>query len=195
MQPIPVVLSAADVAWCVETGRKTHHEFVDRTGFYRNLLSSHVIGKFGERAAEAWLEREVVGRGSIVSHFRDWAELRRCDIEITEPASLRIEVKTWNANFWARWGRCVQPGQLPKLRLQADVVLWARLAEHASDAVVEGRAPGPITVLIIGHSTVDDVANAPLRNTGPTGKTIQNHQLDEGDIRRAEALLRLRAAP
>ncbi len=190
--PTHIVLSTGDIAWCVEAGRATHDRFKDLPGYYRNLLSSHVIGKFGELAVENWLRVEgaAVNRGPLVSHFRDIAELRRCDLEYRFPTPLRIEVKTWNANFWEAWGRCVQPRQLPKLRREADVVVWARLTEHATESLVEGRSPVPITVQIIGYSTLEDVANAPLRNTGPHYKPIYNHQLDEQSIRPTEEFTR-----
>lgn len=170
-----VSLTAEDVADARVLAERTYEVFRTTRGYYRNTPSSHLIGKLGEIATEAFLE----GKGLAVEpKFRDAGMEARADIDILDPL-VRVEVKTWDAMWWSFWGRCVATGQIGDLLRKADLVIWVTIAEPGSDKPVPR---------VMGWSTVDEVASAEVRWTGPKGRQVQNHQLDPDDLRAPEGL-------
>ncbi len=174
-----VTLYSADVAWALETSRQSAGRWGTQPGHYTNAMHSHFIGKLGELAAErALLERGL----RLDAHFRHPEREALCDIVVKlrgYSVVCRVEVKTWSRAHWPDLGRCIAVEQLPALAKKADLVLWC-----ITNAPDPDSDPAPVEVEIAGWSTLEAVRAAPVRWTG-TGamRRVQNHQLDEHDLR------------
>ena len=141
-------------------------------GHYRNTPKSHRIGKLGEVGFERWLESSEI-RGSIDPAFRDPGRAGEADVLVE---SIRLEIKTWDSQWWEPWGRCVTPQQLPSIRRKADKLVWCHWDEARSLLTVEG------------WSAVDDIAALPITMTGPNTRQVANHQLHVNQIRSLDGL-------
>lgn len=115
---VVVTLTEQDLAEAQRLGDATWELFKTMPGYYGNRQSSHRLGKYGEVAVEKWPKRKGL---KVESVFRDIAETRREDLVIE---GVRVEVKTWDARYWADMGRCVTPRQLQTHRRKADVIVW-----------------------------------------------------------------------
>lgn len=144
--------------------------FAGRQGYYNNNHNSHLRGKLGEIAAT----RVLADMGLQVEPL--WRDLSRMsDADIVVGNRLRADVKTWSERHWTDLGRCVAVGQLPALQRKSDLILWC-----TSDDQV---GPG-MRVTVEGWNTLDDVATAPRRLTGPRGgRQVDNYQLDPASLR------------
>ena len=150
----------------------TYERYRNYQGHYHNSAKSHLLGKVGEIAVEAWLATEGIEADSA---FRDDGRDREPDVQVR---GLRLDVKTWSPEYWAAYGRCVTPGQLKTKFSSCDGVIWA----------VGSTEAHPMTVTIMGWSSVDDIRSAPIRMTGPAYRQIANHQLDQHDLRELSRL-------
>lgn len=169
-----IVLSTDEYARAVELSEATLATFRRNPGYYRNTSNSHLIGKIGEIGTASWFE-EV---GYTVDRLYEQIGCEQeCDLLCD---GRRVEVKTWTARWWPAWGRCVAVGQLPALARKADFILWTTAEVRAATAAVS----------LQGWSTIEDIKSAPVRWTGPSGKQVQNHQLDKADLRPVSHLLR-----
>lgn len=166
-------LGAEDLARARELADASYRQFANSRGYYRNTPNSHVVGKIGEIAAENWLKSANL---PVRSLFDDPNQLQSADLEI---ADIRLEVKTWTNDYWTDWGRCIAVGQLTALQQKSDCVLWlsATTAENTS------------VVFFHGWSTLSDIAEAPIRWTGPSGRQVKNHQLELKSLRDVSELL------
>ncbi len=172
-----ITLTGAELDRAEVLAEATFQMFKNFGGHYTNSKRSHLRGKIGEIAAARWLVEHGL---AIDGAFEDQSRISACDIVVSTPGisapGTRIEVKTWGAEFWDTMGRCVAVGQLKKMRLKADIILWGTTDEH--------------TVVLRGWSTVDDVAVWPVRMTGPAqGRKVENLQGEEEDLRPMSALL------
>ena len=154
----PIQLTAAEYGLAKDLAEATMKVFGGNRGYYRNTSNSHLIGKLGELAAAKWFEEHGY---EVERLFEQVGREQR-----------RVEVKTWTAQWWEAWGRCVAVGQLPALANKADFILWTT-ADAASTP----------TVVLQGWSTVGDVRQAPVLWTGPEGKQVRNHQLAPSALR------------
>jgi hypothetical protein len=168
-----IVLSSEEYEHALALSEATLATFRGHRGYYRNTSNSHLVGKVGEVAAASWFEDAEY---SVVRLFEQLGQEQQCDLLCD---GRRIEVKTWSARWWPMWGRCVAVGQLPALAAKADFVLW----------VTADIADATAAVRLQGWSSIDDVHTAPIRWTGPSGKEVQNHQLDAADLRPIAQLL------
>ena len=110
----------------------------DNRGYYANKLRTHLVGRLGEIAAEAWLSRCLKGY-RLVPAFRDLSRDKDCDIELRVSHRVaRVEVKTWSEQHWPELGRCVAVGQLDALRAKAAVILWCILANGDAEVTIAG---------------------------------------------------------
>ena len=84
-----------------QLAQQTYEKYGAREGHYRNLLSSHLVGRMGEIAA-----LEFFGSNNLnpVAKFHDPQFDNECDI-VTRAG--RCEVKTWSYDYWETYGRCV----------------------------------------------------------------------------------------
>lgn len=153
----------------------TLEKFANTKGHYNNTLNSHLRGKIGELACAEWMANNQIKCTQV---FRDIEQIADVDLVTS---TMRLDVKTWDERYWDDLGRCIAVRQLPKLQKKADAVLWCVTPQKLS--------PG-IAVKIIGWNTIDDVAAAPQRSTGPTGRRqVDNHQVDLLSVRPLEELL------
>jgi hypothetical protein len=170
---INVQLGAEDLLRARGLADASYAKFAAFPGHYRNTPQSHIIGKIGEIAAESWLKADLLPVSSL---FDDPALMQAADLEV---AGIRIEVKAWNHNWWAPWGRCIAVGQLAALREKSDCVLWVSAKTINESAIA----------YVHGWSTVPEVEQAPIRWTGPEGREVRNHQLDLDALRDCAKLL------
>ena len=170
---ISVRLEAGDLARARALADASYMKFANSPGYYRNTPNSHVIGKIGEIAAENLMKSANL---PVRSLYEDPYQIRSADLQIGD---IRLEVKTWTNDYWTDWGRCVAVGQLATLRQKCDCVIWvsATTADHSAQ------------VFFHGWSTLQDIAMAPIRWTGPSGRQVKNHQLELGSLRDVSELL------
>lgn len=170
---ISVQLGQADIESAMKLARATYKRFESTEGYYRNTSNSHIVGKIGELAAHRWLNSAHL---PVQSLYEDPTQVRSADLEV---AGIRIEVKTWNHDYWYNWGRCVAVGQLATLRQKSDCVLWASAKISDTTALVSFH----------GWSTLPEVETAPVRWTGPTGRKVKNYQLESESLRDVSKLI------
>lgn len=162
-----VRLWAEELAYARSLGEGTFRAFGGNRGYYRNTTNSHLIGKVGEVAVARWFEEHGYAVDRL---FEEPGHEQECDLLC---GGRRVEVKTWTAKYWASWGRCVAVGQVPALRKKADFIVWVTADVHESTALV----------VLQGWSSIEDVLASPVRWTGPAGKQVENHQLNESELR------------
>ena len=173
---IVIELLPIEIARARQLAELTHAKYADRPGHYRNLLSSHLVGRIGEIAALEYLARR---RLDPVPYFHQLDMDSSCDIDT---AAGRCEVKTWSWEHWESWGRAIAAGQLPSLQQKADFILWCALKDP------DGRA----RVRIMGWSMVADITGSP-EWMGPAEHQILNYQLKESELRDLDSLIDLRS--
>lgn len=128
---------------------------------YENTPAKHQIGKLGEAGVEEWLRRAGVEVDAV---FRDLDREGECDLVV---AGVRIEVKSWTAEYWEPWGRCATPAQIPWIADKADLILWITVA----------RANDRATIRVQGWSKPAEVGTYSPTYTGPKWKPIRNRQV------------------
>ncbi|MBT7692944.1 MAG: hypothetical protein HN750_13095 [Gemmatimonadales bacterium] len=170
-----VRISEEQFAVAGDLADQTLRLFAGRPGYYNNNRNSHLRGKLGEIAATQVLS----GLGlECETLWADIGRLAEADIEV--PGVFRADVKTWSAQYWADMGRCVAVGQVQKLAVKADLIIWC---------VSEPRLQPHMAVEVRGWNSIADVEAAPRRLTGPaTGRKVDNRQIDEAVIRVLEDL-------
>lgn len=167
MAPILIVLTPEEVADAKAMAAETFARYRAQSGHYRNLERSHLVGKLGEVAVEKWLRSEGFDPDPA---YRDQARDREPDILIREQG---VEVKTWRPETWDKWGRCVTPAQARGMQKKSDAIVWAVADDEAE----------PVTVELVGWSTLEDVVATEPRATGPEYRPIVNHQLPAEAVR------------
>ena len=140
---------------------------------YRNTANSHLVGRLGEFATYTYLRDQGL---KPIPHFLDINKDRECDIGSSVG---RIEVKTWKAQFWDDWGRCVSVGQLSSVKRKADLILWCVADEIESDTP---------KIEFKGWSEVSDIDNLEPKMTGAEGRQIHNYQFEESQLNSIETL-------
>jgi hypothetical protein len=166
-----IVLTPDQVADAVSLAEATYERWKSAPGYYRNTLSSHRKGKLGEVAADLWA-CDIGLR--VEPWYRDPAKERNADLRLNLQ---RFDVKTWDVTTWESMGRCVRPGQVAALRRKAEGILWCFVDEKHDQ------------VCIAGWSTIDEIAALPVVETGPVGRTVENHQMPVGDMHGLDELL------
>ncbi len=160
-----IPLTEEDLVIAEELSERTYQKYKNFNGHYRNLRSSHSIGRFGELAAHKYFKQLGMQTNP---HFLNVEEDSLCDITAD---AVRWDVKTWNSNYWNVWGRAVSSKQLPFLKKKADAILWTS---------VDPLQPTEVT--IYGWNAVDDIARYEPIWMGPEGNKVHNHQVPIGDI-------------
>jgi hypothetical protein len=166
-----ITLTEHQVADAAALAEATHERWQAAAGHYRNTVSSHRKGKLGEIAVEEWAAQNGL---EAESFFRDPNMERYSDIQLGQQ---RFDVKTWDARYWEAMGRCVRPGQLSALRRKADGLVWCFVDESLDQ------------VVLAGWSTVEEVSNLPVVETGPSGRKLANHQVPLDGMRSMDDLL------
>lgn len=141
----------------------TFQKYAKVRGHYRNTASSHLVGHLGEFAAFIWLRDYGF---EPVAHFLDSTKDKECDIGSNAG---RIEIKTWSAQYWDDFGRCISVSQLPSIVKKADIVFWCSVSD------VESETPN---VQFRGWSKVSDFEGVEAKLTGNVGRQVNNYQLD-----------------
>lgn len=154
-------------------GQETFERWKNRPGHYRNLLGSHVRGKFGEVAVEEWALRNSIS--PCESMFRDPRLEREADIRLRFTLA---DVKAWDSKGWAAWGRCVAPTQVAALQRKATVIIWCHVAERRD-----------VEVVVAGWNTLNEVVATAVRATGPAHAPVMNHQVADADLHDIAELL------
>ena len=116
----------------------------------------------------------------MASGFRDVTDLSVADVTTN---TRHLEVKSWDTTGWEAWGRCVRPTQVAGIEAKADDVVWCEV-----DGAKEEPGSVPVTVVVHGWSTVDEVKACPIELTGPSYRQYENHQAAVEDLRPIEAL-------
>jgi len=173
------IITADEFNVARDLAHQTLKIFERRPGYYTNNINSHLRGKLGEIAVSAYLRARGAATDGL---WRDLARISEADVVIA--GRFRADVKTWDIRHWPDFGRCISVDQFPTLRTKADGIVWC-----TSDSDLR---PG-MAVTIQGWNTMDDVAQAPERLTGPTyGRKVHNHQLDAASLREIRAILNMR---
>jgi len=180
-----IELPVADVLWATDTARLSLARWEGQRGYYNNRLNSHFKGKLGELAVERFLLDQKL---KLDSHFRFADRENLADIVVKirgYKKVLRLEIKTWSRDYWQELGRCISVDQFPDLKKKADVVIWC-----VTDADAIGDTPTPVKVLLVGWSTMDEIAKAPIKFTGLNHmRKVENYQLDESDLHEIDSLI------
>jgi hypothetical protein len=186
-ESVKACLTRKEIDEAIDYANETYERWKSFRGHYPNKYNSHVKGKMGEIAVEKILvERQI----NFVSHFRRSKAQGLCDIELdsTQP-SPRLDVKIWSLDHWLEQGRCVTPGQLPKLQKLADALVWTivDLPDIKKSSDLDHLTEMGVEVAV--WSTVSDVASTSIRPTG--WRNIPNHQVEIDSMRSPELLFSL----
>jgi hypothetical protein len=129
---------------------------------------------------------------SLDAHFRfpDRERLSDIVVKIRKYTKVcRLEVKTWSHNYWAKLGRCIAVDQFPDLKRKADLVVWCVI--HEINLKELYKKPVSVSISLAGWSTLDEIANATVQNTGiGSMRKIRNYQLEESDLHPIRELLK-----
>jgi len=161
-----IPLTEEDRLLAEELSERTYQRYKDFNGHYRNLRSSHSIGRYGEIAANKYFKNMGI---ECSPHYLNPDEDNLCDITAD---GVRWDIKTWNTKFWQVWGRAVSSKQLPFLEKKADAVLWAS---------VDPLKPSEVT--LYGWNYVSDIKDFTPELMGPEGNQVHNHQVPITHIR------------
>jgi hypothetical protein len=178
---IKVFLEMPDVKWAIAAATTSIEKWSGQVGYYNNRFDSHFKGKLGELAVEKYL---LENGYKLDSHFRFPERENLSDLVIkvkryTEVC--RLEVKTWDAKYWPELGRCISVEQYPDLKKKADIILWG--VTDIKDAEMLIQTPVGLPVLLAGWSTVMEIPNAQIKDTGIGGmRKVKNYQLMEADL-------------
>lgn len=150
--------------------------FTGVQGFYRNTSNSHLVGKLGELL----IERILTSAGwKVDSVFREVTREKECDLIAGE---IRLEVKTWNFDYWEPWGRCIAVTQLPTIRRKADVLLWVTVSSPHTP---------PVYGAVRGWNYVEDFDGLEPLETGPASSKVLNYQMPISEVRPQAAFFEL----
>lgn len=167
-----IYLSPDHREYAENLAQDTFEKYQNVKGHYRNLISSHVIGRYGEMGAyQFFVNRQI----DAYPYFSNIEYDGLCDINTKLG---RCEVKTWNPDFWDDWGRAISVAQMPYLEKKADFILWCTAAE----------VQGLIKVTIHGWNLIEDMKVRSPIMTGPDGKQVQNYQLKVEEVRSLDTL-------
>jgi len=167
-----IFLSPDHREYAENLAQDTFEKYQNVKGHYRNLLSSHVIGRYGEMGAyQFFINRRI----DAYPYFSNIEYDGLCDINTKVG---RCEVKTWNPDFWNDWGRAVSVAQYPYLEKKADFILWCTAEE----------VQGLIKVTVHGWNRIEDMKVRPPLMTGPEGKQVENYQLKVEELRSLDSL-------
>ena len=155
-----IQLEPDDIFAANELADGTYQKYKDHPGHYRNLLSSHIIGKLGEMAAYKYFKQN---HKDVTPHFLYEEQDQLCDITVD---GIRWDIKTWNTKYWAFWGRAVSVNQLQLLVNKADKILWTSVDPD-----------NPQGVDIYGWNDVSEIAQFEPAWMGPEGRQVLNHQV------------------
>lgn len=172
---VQVQFTSKDREDCLSLAAQTHSRYAPKRGYYRNLLSSHVLGRAGEFAVA---HLTSLTNESVERLFLNLENDAQADIAL---GNLRLDVKTWNDKYWQDWGRCISVKQFPHLRSKATHIVWCTSDASDSNSIW--------TVTIRGWNTIEDIESLPKKWTGPAGKQVYNFQCSESDIRPIEELI------
>jgi hypothetical protein len=115
-----ISLDIKDVHWAADSATLSAERWSQQAGHYTNYLTSHFKGKLGELAVEKFLLEKGY---KLDSHFRfaDRENLSDIVIKVRGYREVcRVEVKTWDARYWAELGRCIAVDQYEKIKKKAD---------------------------------------------------------------------------
>lgn len=171
---ISLYLSADHREYAENLAQDTFEKYQNVQGHYRNLLSSHVIGRYGEMGAYVFFNHRQI---ECYPYFSNIEYDALCDINTKLG---RCEVKTWNPDFWNDWGRAVSVAQMPYLEKKADFILWCTAAEENS----------LINVRVHGWNTIEDMKVRSPIMTGPADKQVNNYQVQVEEMRSLDYLRR-----
>ncbi len=176
-----IFLKAVDVEWAIQSANTSIKKWSKQVGYYNNHFDSHFKGKLGELAVEKYLNEKGY---DLDSHFRflERENLSDLVIKLKKYTNIcRIEVKTWNVKYWTELGRCIAVNQYPDLKKKADLILWCTVDVDKMEPLI--KSPSTVPVMIMGWSKVEEIGNAPVKDTG-TGamRKVKNYQLDEADL-------------
>ena len=143
-------------------------------GHYRNTANSHLVGRLGEFATYTHLKNQGL---NPIPNFLELNKIQNCDIDSRVG---RIEVKTWKAEFWDDWGRCVSVSQLASVKRKADLIIWCVADEIESDTP---------KIEFKGWSEVSDIENLEPKMTGKESRQIYNYQFDEASLNSIDSLI------
>lgn len=160
-------LSPEHQEYAENLAQDTFERWKEAKGHYRNLLSSHVIGRYGEMGAYSYFLNQQI---ACYPYFSNIEYEGLCDIN-TQLG--RCEVKTWNPDFWNDWGRAVSVAQLPYLEKKADFILWCTASQRESMVLIQ----------VHGWNLITDIAVHPPIMTGPQDKQVENYQLQLDEVR------------
>jgi hypothetical protein len=122
------------------------------------------------------------------SHFRFPDRENLADIVIKIKGYkriVRVEIKTWSANYWKELGRCIAVDQLSDLKKKSDVIIWC-----LTNIQEVPKTPAITKLFLYGWSTMTDVENAPIRLTGMENmRKVKNFQLPEKGLREMNTFL------
>lgn len=162
-----VLLTESEVNDAHRLAEQSLARYATRKGYYRNTSNSHLLGRLGEMACHKWLSNQT----AVQPIYKDPDRDRECDLHV---GNQRIEVKTWNATYWASWGRCVAVGQMDALQAKADLIVWT---------TVESVTAKAASIQIRGWNTIQDILVLTPIWTGPTGKKVNNYQVPQSKVR------------
>jgi len=181
-------LSRSQIDDAIALGATSLAQFAGVRGRYSNTFNSHTLGRFGEIAVAALFEAAGY---SVISHYRDRASLKLCDVEVVGPVPYpRLEVKTWGLSNWKDLGRCIHVGQIRKIEQSADAIVWCTVPLPYLRSAVDLANHQTLRVDLVGFSLPSDVRHAPISLTGrPNTRQVKNYQVRQSDLRDASDLL------
>jgi len=158
--------------------RKSHKKWEGEEGNYENTEYNHFLGRVGEFGVADLVHRAGI---DILPRFMQDEEESLCDIT---PNGVNLEVKTWTAALWRRFGRAVAVNQYNRVAEKADLIVWCTWDESTK------------IVRIRGCSRPKEMLQEPSRWTGPVGgRQVHNYQIQEHQVRLPHALADILKVP
>lgn len=114
-----ITLARPHIEDAIALGSASLARFANVGGRYNNYFNSHVKGRLGEIAMDAFF-RDAGYKTKPLYRTDDTV----CDLLVLGDVPYpRLEVKTWSSDHWGDLGRCIQVGQLPKIERVADAIV------------------------------------------------------------------------
>lgn len=146
--------------------KKSHDRWKDEEGNYENTSHNHFLGRIGEIGVADLVH---TAGASIQPHFMSDKEEGLCDLTAN---GLNLEVKTWTADLWHRFGRAVAVNQYNRVVDKADLIVWCTWDESTKE------------LRIRGCSKPKEMRQEPPRWTGPVGgRQVHNYQIQDWQVR------------
>lgn len=157
-----VWLNKGDIAMATTLAGMSQAKYAQINGHYENTPAIHLVGKIGEVGITKLLAKYTVCECPALELDDSKADI------IAGRYRVKVEVKTWRSDTFAKYGRAITCEQLPRLEKKAEMVIWTTYTPFLEYGIV--RAVGWNYIRLVG-------LYEPRPFTQPNGNVVMNHQV------------------